>query len=254
MIYICIPTHDEAPTVGLLLWKIRRVMDDFPRDYELLVLDDGSADGTQDVLAPYARVLPLTVLKNAERQGYAASVERLLREAVARASHPRRDMAIVLQADFSDSPEEIPSLVKRVEGGVDLVATVVAERPAMEPRGARLVRKAVPWLFRRAGLPESVQDPLSGFRAYRLAVVKKALAERGPSALLTSDGWASNVELLLAVTPHARRVECVDCSARPERRQRATRFRGWGAFSQLWEVARRTRRTPATVEESDAAA
>ena len=104
MIYICIPTHDEAPTIGLLLWKIRRVMDDFPRDYELLVLDDASSDGTQDVLARYSRVLPLTVLRNQERLGYARSVERLIGEVVARASHPRRDRLVVLQADVSEAP------------------------------------------------------------------------------------------------------------------------------------------------------
>ena len=32
MIYVCIPSHNEAPTVGLLLWKIRQVFAAFPRD------------------------------------------------------------------------------------------------------------------------------------------------------------------------------------------------------------------------------
>ena len=82
MIFICIPAYNEAETVGVLLWKIRRVMSDFPRDYELLVLDDASTDATRDVLAPYARVLPLTVLRNDKRAGYAASLERLIREAI----------------------------------------------------------------------------------------------------------------------------------------------------------------------------
>src|ERR671922_177056 len=59
MIYVCIPSYDEAPTVGLLLWKIRQVFAAFPREYQLLVLDDGSSDTTAEVLEPYARVLPL---------------------------------------------------------------------------------------------------------------------------------------------------------------------------------------------------
>ena len=46
MIYVCIPSFDEAPTVGLLLWKIRQVFAAFPREYQLLVLDDGSTDTT----------------------------------------------------------------------------------------------------------------------------------------------------------------------------------------------------------------
>ena len=46
LIYVCIPVHDEARTVGVLLWKIRNVMRELARDYELLVLDDASADDT----------------------------------------------------------------------------------------------------------------------------------------------------------------------------------------------------------------
>ena len=41
MIYVCIPSYNEAPTVGLLLWKVRQVFAGFPREYQLLVLDDG---------------------------------------------------------------------------------------------------------------------------------------------------------------------------------------------------------------------
>lgn len=254
MIYICIPAHDEAPTIGLLLWKIRRVMDDFRRDYELLVLDDASTDGTQDVLAPYSRVLPLSILTSTERRGYAASVERLLRESVARATHPRRDLAIVLQADFSDAPEEIPALIKRMEGGADLVTTTGAPAPTTEPRGVRWLRRGVPWLLKRAALPEGTGDPLSGFRAYRIAVLKKALSEFEGVPLFTTEGWAANLELLMAVVPHSRRAEVAEIASRSHRRQRETRVRPWPTFLQLWEVSRRARRLPTPVEESDAAA
>ncbi|HEX6408254.1 MAG TPA: glycosyltransferase, partial [Gemmatimonadales bacterium] len=74
MIYICIPSYNEAPTIGLLLWKIRQVFAGFPREYHLLVLDDGSSDSTAEVLERYTRVLPLTVTRHQSRQGYAESV------------------------------------------------------------------------------------------------------------------------------------------------------------------------------------
>jgi glycosyltransferase involved in cell wall biosynthesis len=88
MIYVCIPSRNEAPTVGLLLWKIRQVFAAFPREYQLLVLDDGSTDCTAEVLEPYARVLPLTVIRRASPEGYAASVEELLRKAVELTDRP----------------------------------------------------------------------------------------------------------------------------------------------------------------------
>lgn len=255
MIFICIPAYNEADTVGVLLWKIRRVMSDFPRDYELLVLDDASTDATQDVLAPYARVLPLTVLRNDRRLGYAASVERLVREAVGRATHPRRDVVVVLQADFTEQPEDIPQLVRRIEGGADVVEAAVVQDGEKTPRALRWSRRGLPWLLRRASLPEGIRDPLTGFRAYRVAVLRKAVNERNGNALLDAEGWAANVEILLAVAPYTRRAEAIEATRRYDRRTRLTRFRPWDTLVQIWDVARRARRAPRQeVESTDAAA
>ncbi len=67
MIYVCVPVHDEAKTAGLVLWKVRQVFTAFPREYQLLVCNDASTDDTGDVLATYARVLPMEVVTHRER-------------------------------------------------------------------------------------------------------------------------------------------------------------------------------------------
>ena len=41
----------------MLLWRIRRVFQDYSREYEIVVYDDGSNDGTQATLEPYADVI-----------------------------------------------------------------------------------------------------------------------------------------------------------------------------------------------------
>jgi glycosyltransferase involved in cell wall biosynthesis len=249
VIYICIPALDEAPTVGVLLWKVRQVMAEFGRDFYLIVLDDGSTDHTQEVLEPYARVLPLTVLRNERTHGYPAAVERLLREAVARSTHPKRDIAIVLQGDFTESPDDIPALVRKVEGGADVVGTTVAATDAERPRAERWARRGLPWLLSGRAIPREIRDPLSGFRAYRVAVLKRALAETEGKPLLSGTGWAANVELLLAVTPHVRRADVAEVSLRYARRDRGTRFHPWGTVVEVWNLARRApRRAPAPAE------
>jgi glycosyltransferase involved in cell wall biosynthesis len=156
LIYICIPTHNEQQTVGVVLWKLRQVLTDFPREYQLLVADDASTDKTPQVLEPYTRVLPLTVIRSERRNGQAASLEMLLREAVRRSEYPKRDVIVTLQADFSEEPDDLVPLVKRLEAGADVaVGNKVSDTrrrarggsPARWPAsscGARSGRKAWP--------------------------------------------------------------------------------------------------------------
>ena len=94
MIYVCVPVHNEASTVGLVLWKVRQVFTAFEREYQIIACDDASTDGTADVLTSYARVLPLTVIKHRAREGYAHSLEELLRLALQRTDRPKRDCAM----------------------------------------------------------------------------------------------------------------------------------------------------------------
>jgi len=236
VIYICIPAHNEERTIGVVLWKIRQVMASFPRDYQILVANDASSDKTADVLAPYQGVLPLSVLHLDRRRGYAAALELLLREASRRADYPKRDVSVTLQADFSDDPEHLTAMLKRVEAGADVVCTNAA-LPEKATRAARWSRKIGQGLLRRRRWPEGVTDPLSGFRAYRVYTVRKAIEQVGSGRLLTWDGSAANVELLTRVLPHARRTDAFETRIRSDRQQRPTRQSFWAIVGPLLRLA-----------------
>lgn len=240
MIYVCVPAHNEGATVGLLLWKVRKVFEEFPREYQFVVGDDASTDDTSAVLAPYQKVLPLTVLRSEQRQGYARTVERLLRLALERTDRPRRDMAILLHADFCHGPEYIPELVRRLESGADLVVAqgTLAGGPT---RGERLVRRWAPLLLRRAVRIPGVRDVTSGFCAFRLSTLR--LAFRHPSGtLLQTEGRAANAELLARTAAHARRIETIETVERVDRRQRASRSEPWANARALWQAGATLRR------------
>lgn len=224
MIYFCVPTHNEEKTVGVVLWKLRHVMAELPRDYQILVGDDASSDGSAQVLDPYRRVLPVVLMRNEKRLGYAATLEMLLRQAVRMSRYPKRDSVVILQADFTDDLDTAADLLRRLESGADIAAGgPVADtvRPGFLERVALGYSRRV---LARFEWPENA-DPLNTLCAYRLMCVKRALEESQPGRLLAWDGRTANAALLRATLPHARRIECVEMSRHGERAQRGRRFR-----------------------------
>jgi glycosyltransferase involved in cell wall biosynthesis len=239
LIYICIPTYNEGPTVGVLLWRIRRVFQDYSREYEIVVYDDGSNDGTRSTLEPYADVIPLTILRGDERKGFAFALDKLIREVSRRTRYARRDAMIVMQADFTDQPEHIPELVKRFEGGADIVAA--KQEMTEAPAPVRRLRRFADWI-QRTGLPKTgVADPFTTFRLYRISVLRELLKTTGDSPVVTSSGWAANMELLLKASRHARRVETVDLAPRYDVRTRETRVRPVADALALFRFSRKAR-------------
>jgi glycosyltransferase involved in cell wall biosynthesis len=235
VIWVTLPIYNEEHTAGVLLWRIRQLFGEVNRDFRILALDDASDDGTVEVLEPYSRVMPLTLLRNQQREGRGRSLERLVREVVKRSRYPKRDGLLMMQADFTDGPEAIPEMLRHFQGGADLVVARSADVDQAPP-SVRVARAGAGFLVKGLPFPEGVEDPLTGYRLYRLIVLKRALDGLGKDAtLLQHDGWAANVELLSAVSPFVRRCEQVDVSVDYSRRYRASRFR---PLSELWSVFR----------------
>lgn len=240
MLRICIPVHNEATTIGVLLWRLRSVFQGFSREYDVVVYDDASTDGTAEVLEPYQSVMPLTVLRSTTHRGYAASIDALVRHVAADDEYARRDAMVVLQGDFTENPEHLPELMKRFEGGADLVAverTMSSATPADERRLRRWGRWAVRPFLR---LPD-IADPFTGFRLVRISVLRELLRALGNRPVCAGEGWAANIDFAINVAPFARRIENVQFAPRYDVRQRASRRRGWTDVVALFHWARAAR-------------
>jgi glycosyltransferase involved in cell wall biosynthesis len=242
MLYLCIPARDEESTIGPLLWKVRKVMAEFGRDYHVLVLDDGSVDATPETLDRYRRFLPLTVLREEASVGYARAMERLLREAVQLSRYPKRDAVLTLQADFSESPDLLIPLVKTLEGGADVVVGRQEEAMGDPIPGPRIwTRRGARFVMGSALKGAPVSDPFCGLRAYRIISLRKVFRELGDRPLTTGEGWGANLEILSAVAPFARRIEETPMQVRYRDLPRESRFRGWDVFRTLLKLRGRVR-------------
>lgn len=238
MLFICLPAYNEAPTIGLLLWRIRKVFEDYPREYQVLVLDDASTDATAELLRPYTEVLPLTVLRHETRRGYAGALDTLARAASQRTRYPRRDAMLVMQADFTDQPEYIPELVKRFEGGADMVIAEQSVLPAAAPTAVRRLRRVAPWVVRAAARVPGVADPLGTYRVYRIALIRELLKTSGDAPIVHWDGWAANIEMLIKLSRFARRSETVSLESRYDLRPRESRVRAFAGAMDLYKFGR----------------
>lgn len=236
MIYICIPSYNEGTTIGVLLWRIRKVFQGYSREYEILVYDDASNDGTAEILEPYAEIAPLTVLRGETRKGYAHALDSLAREASKRTKYPRRDAMIIMQADFTDQPELLPELIKRFESGADIV---IGERAsANDPLPVKRLRKLAPWAVRFSLASSDLSDPFASFRLFRISLIRELLKTAADKPLAQTDGWAANVELLLSTLPLARRAERVELASRYDLRVRESRIKPFSDAMALYRFGR----------------
>lgn len=239
MLHICIPTYNEGPTVGVLLWRIRKVFQEHSREYEVIVYDDGSTDGTNATLEPYCKVLPLTIIHGTKREGFGHALNALCADVSRRTKYPRRDAMVVMQGDFTDQPEMLPELLKRFEGGADIVATE-RERATM-PAAVRRLARVGPWMMRPFVAAKDITDPFSSFRLYRISLLRDYAKAEPDTALVTSDGWAANLEMFLKLAPLARKIEKVSVAPRYDLRARETRVRPFADAMDLYRAGRASR-------------
>ena len=208
MLYLAIPAHNEVATIGVLLWRIRTVLAEFPREYEVVVYDDASSDDTAEVAEQYAHAMPVTVLRGATHVGYAGALDALIRHVAAQTRYPRRDAFLLVQGDFTDPPGIVPEFARRFEGGADLVVgdrMVVADAPV----AVRRLFKAAHWAMRPFVQVDGVRDLTASMRLIRISALRELVRQAGAAPVCVGDSWTANADLLLKLVPLARRVESV---------------------------------------------
>lgn len=222
MLYLAIPAHNEVATIGVLLWRLRTVLAEFPREYEVVVYDDASSDETADVAEQYTQTMPVTVLRGVKSVGYAGAVDALARYVSAHTRYPRRDAMLLLQGDFTDPPGIVPEFARRFEGGADVV---VGERTAVvdAPSPVRRLFTVAGWALRPFVRIDGVRDLTGSMRLARISVLRDLLRTVGDEPICEGDSWTANADLLLRLVPHARRVESVPMEPTYGVRMRETR-------------------------------
>lgn len=111
-ISIVIPVYNEQDAVRGVLDEIKSAMDTVERDYEIIVVNDGSSDDTLSVLQDYPGI---ELISRTSNRGYGFS----LKEGIANARH---EWIIIIDADGTYPPSALPQLVHAAEGNDMVIA------------------------------------------------------------------------------------------------------------------------------------
>jgi glycosyltransferase involved in cell wall biosynthesis len=111
LLSVVMPVYNERETIQEIIRRVLAV----PLRIELIVVDDGSKDGTRDILAALVRELQFKLVLQPANAGKGAALRRGFQEVTG-------DLVVIQDADLEYSPEEFPQLIELIcQGRADVV-------------------------------------------------------------------------------------------------------------------------------------
>jgi dolichol-phosphate mannosyltransferase len=184
-VLVMLPTYNEIENIQDVLERARAALP----AADILVIDDGSPDGTADQAEKLGEVLGgVDVLRRAAKSGLGSAYRAGFRVGLARGY----DVMIEMDADLSHDPAVLPELVAAVQQGADLA---IGSRyvPGGSIPDWKWLRRAISrggGLYARTMLGLSVHDATAGFRAYHKHNLARIDLDR-----VRADGYGFQVEM-----------------------------------------------------------
>jgi len=196
--HVVLPAYNEEAAIGRVLDRIEEALGAAGIGYTAFVVDDGSRDGTARVVEERALRRPWVCLqRHPQNMGLGPTLrDGLLAAAVAAAD---QDVVVTLDADDTQPPELIPSMMERISRGADVVIASRYEAGARTlgvPWHRRALSRAGSLLFRTLLPIPGVRDYTCGYRAYRASALKAAIQGYG-DRFVDQQGFQSMVDVLL---------------------------------------------------------
>jgi undecaprenyl-phosphate 4-deoxy-4-formamido-L-arabinose transferase len=192
---VVVTVFNEAACIEELYRRTVAALEDGPRTFELIFIDDGSTDGT---------FAALERLHDADPRVRAVRFKRNFGQHPAMhagLSRARGDIVLTMDGDLQNAPEDIPRLVEAVEAGNDVASG--RRRARKDPLGRALPSRVINGMLRRfTGV--TISDFGCAFNAYRRTAVEPMLGSIGKQKFtkaLVLSGGASVIEVDVGHAP-----------------------------------------------------
>ncbi len=195
-VWVVLPTFNEVDNVEEALRRVRRAVP----DAHVLVVDDGSPDGTAAVAERVgAEIGGVSLLRRPAKAGLGSAYRAGFRQGMDAGA----EVLIEMDADLSHDPAVIPALLSAIDHGADLVIGSRYVPGGSIPNWSRHRLALSKWGNRYAGamLGLAVRDATSGFRAYRVAFLRGVDLDA-----VRADGYGFQIEMAHRVAEGGGRV------------------------------------------------
>src|SRR5271166_1726224 len=164
MLSIVIPIHNEEPSILPLYDRLTQVLEQLQRPYEILFVDDASSDRSFELLANLVETDGhLKVIRLRRNFGQTAALSAGFHEA-------KGDIVVAMDGDLQHAPEDIPSLLRKIDEGYDIASGWRKER-VDNPITRKIPSRVANWLMAKASGID-LRDFGTTFKAYRAEVLK----------------------------------------------------------------------------------
>jgi dolichol-phosphate mannosyltransferase len=198
VIVVVLPAYNEAEALPPLLRRLETVSaGHFASALRVVVVDDGSSDGTAEAARGAAASLDVRVVVHPQNRGLNEAIRTGLLAALEVASGD--DIVVTMDADDTHAPGLISRMTMLVEEGNDVVIAsryAAGGRVRGVTRFRRVMSRGASLLFRVVYPVTGVRDYTCGYRAYRASLLKEAFTRWGDE-FISAPGFSCMVDILL---------------------------------------------------------
>lgn len=196
-VIVALPAYNEETALPELLERIGESFADNGMPYEVVIVDDGSADETANIAEQMSLQMPIHLVRHEQNQGLGPTLRDGLKEALDRAGE--RDIIVTMDADNTHPPGLIDKMVRMIHEGCDVVIASRFESGGCAvgvPFERHLLSLGARVLFSIMFPMRGVRDYTSGYRAYRTSVVRQGFADHGDK-FVGEKGFSCMADVLL---------------------------------------------------------
>uniref|UniRef100_U3IIQ9 Dolichol-phosphate mannosyltransferase subunit 1 n=2 Tax=Neognathae TaxID=8825 RepID=U3IIQ9_ANAPP len=187
---VLLPTYEERHNLPLVVWLLVRTFQDSGIDFEIIIIDDGSPDGTQEVAEQLEKIYgsdKILLRPREKKLGLGTAYIHGMKYATG-------DFIVIMDADLSHHPKFIPEFIrKQKEGNFDIVSGTRYKgnggvhgwdlKRKLISRGANFITQVL--------LRPGASDLTGSFRLYRKEVLQKLMEK------CVSKGYVFQMEMIV---------------------------------------------------------